>query len=307
MEITPELLEKYGKGNCSEAEAQAVEKWLDYKGGFENMEDDFKATPHLEENLWNRIKTTKAKIPKTRKSNFYNLNGWGIAASIMVLIGLGTFLLFSHNRTIYETDAGELKTLVLYDGTKVILNVASTLKVPKDFGEENRSIALNGEAYFEVTKDSLNPFIVRTNESVTTVLGTKFNLSAYRDETNTLTLDEGIVLFYDKANESDSGTLLIPEEQATLDKGTLTKKTVDPSIHRAWVQKKLVFEDQSFPSVVRDLERFYGIDIEVKKQGLNNRKYNGTHTDPPLESLLEDMGFVFKFEFRKEGNTILIF
>lgn len=307
MKITPELLEKYGKGNCSEAEVRAVEKWLDYKGGFENMEDDFKATLHLEEELWNRIKTTKAEIPRIRKSNFYNLNGWGIAASIIVLIGLGTFLLFSHNQITYETDAGELKTLVLDDGTKVILNVASTLKVPKDFGKENRDVALNGEAYFEVIKDSLNPFIVSTNESVTTVLGTKFNLSAYRDETNTLTLDEGIVLFYDKTNESDSGTLLIPKEQAILDKGILTKRTVDPSIHRGWIQKKLIFEDQSFASVVRDLERFYGIDIEVKKQGLNNRKYNGTHTDPPLESLLEDMGFVFKFEYQKEGNTILIF
>ena len=307
MEITPELLEKYGKGNCSEAEAQAVVKWLDYKRGFENMEDGLKATLHLEENLWNRIKTTKAKIPRTRKSNFYSLDGWGIAASIIVLIGLGTFLLFPDNQTTYETEAGELKTCVLDDGTKVILNVASTLKVPKDFGEENRDVSLNGEAYFEVKKDSLHPFIVRTDESVTTVLGTKFNLSAYRDETNTLTLDEGMTLFYDKTNESDSGILLIPNEQATLDKGTLTKKTVGASQHKAWIQKKLVFEDQSFASVIRDLERFYGVEIEVKKQGMNNRKYNGTHTNPPLESLLEDMGFVFKFEYQKEGNTILIF
>ena len=307
MEITPELLQKYVKGTCSKAEAQEVKKWLNHKGGFENLKDDPEAPPYIGETLWNRIKTTKAKTPEIGKSNFHRLNSWGIAASIMVLVGLGTFWLFFNSKTVFETNAGELKTFVLDDGTNVILNVATALEVSKDFGHENRRVTLNGEAYFEVKKDSLLPFIVSTNESVTEVLGTKFNLSAYRGETNILTLDEGRVLLYEKSGLPDSGMLLTPNEQAIFYNGKLSKKIVDPSQHKAWILKKLVFEDQPFASVIRDLERFYGIDIEVKKQGLNNRKYNGTHANAPLESILEDMGFVFKFKYRKEGNKILIF
>lgn len=307
MEITPELLEKYGQGNCSKAEIQAVEAWLDDKGGFEKIRDVSGVAPDLEEKIWYRIKTTKSRILRKRKSNVFDMNAWGIAASIAVLMGLGIFLLLFEGQVAYETNAGELKTLVLDDGTTVILNVASTLRVSKDFGSENRGVILSGEAYFEVAEDSLHPFIVETNESMTQVLGTRFNLSAYQGETNTLTLDKGRVLFYEQGNDPDSGILLLSNEQGILDKGKLNKKIVDPARYKAWIQRQLVFEDQSFAAVVRDLERFYGVHIEVKKQGLNGRKYNGTHTNQPLESVLEDMGFVLKFQYRKEGKTVLIY
>src|SRR5690606_22979981 len=88
---------------------------------------------------------------------------------------------------ICQTSAGQIKNITLSDGTLVYLNANSILKIPKKFTGNRRIISLTGEAYFEVVKDSLRPFTVQTQKSETTVLGTKFNLSAYANESAIVT------------------------------------------------------------------------------------------------------------------------
>ncbi|MEN7548156.1 FecR domain-containing protein [Rapidithrix thailandica] len=307
MDITPELLAKYVNGDCTEAEARAVEQWLNYNGGLEGLKDNVETSPHLEEKLWKNIKTaTIVASSTTRKSNFFRMKSWSVAASITIIIAITSYLLLNQT-TMYKTNTGEVKTVMLSDSTKVILNVASSLQLSNGFGKSNRKVTLNGEAYFEVKKDSLLPFIINTHESVTKVLGTKFNLSAYVGEANTLTLDEGTVFFYDKRKGPASGLPLTPNEQVVLQKDSLIKNTIHQFHHAAWINRKLVFENQSFALVVKELERFYGYTIEVKKQSLNTRRYNGTHSNQSIEALLQDIGFVLDFKFRKTNNRILIF
>lgn len=309
MKITSELLKKYSQENCSEEENKAVELWMQEEGGFDALGDDLGGldeSPGMQivgERIWDRIEQTKKGMAENKSSGLFGLKVFSIAASIVVLLGLLTFLFISGSN-IHSSDQGELKTVMLEDGTKVILNVATKIEVPNGFGEDSREIFLDGEAYFEVRKDSLRPFIIETLASTTTVLGTKFNLSAYRDETNVLTLDEGKVKFAVPSNVNP--VILEPGELVVLQDGEPVKKVFEDNAHRAWTERKLVFKDKSFNAVVKNLERFYGVNFEIKKPGLNTRKYNGIHDNPPLEQLLEDMAFVMKFDFEINEKSIII-
>ena len=124
------------------------------------------------------------------KNNFFNILKVGIAATIMLLVGIGIFIKFFNNHHTYKTALGEVQTITLHDGSRIFLNAGSEQRVPDKFAETTRFVWLEGEGFFEVAKDSLHPFIVETEKTRTEVLGTKFNMSAYANEAVILTLNE---------------------------------------------------------------------------------------------------------------------
>ncbi|WP_103867213.1 FecR family protein [Aquimarina sp. I32.4] len=308
MEITPELLQKYAEGKCSKTEELEIESWLDPKGGFDtlNSEIDVCLHPEIEKVLWKKIAKTKNNIPEKQKK-ILNIKKWTIVASIVILLGTSCFWGFFNKPVTYATAAAELKTIILEDGTKVTLNAASTLTITKNFNKKERVVLLDGEAFFEVIRDSLHPFVVQTKTTKTQVLGTKFNLYAYTGEDNTITLNEGKVQFSGVLSAYNNKVILLPNEQVTLNKIGILKKKVKPEQYNAWIKKKLVFRDKPFSLVIREIERFYNITITVKKEGIHNRKYNGVYDNPPLEVLMNDLSFVFNFNYKKEENKLLIF
>lgn len=309
MDITPKLLEKYAKGNCSQAEIEAVEHWLGCNdNGFEHVENDTcNKSSYLEEKLWSNIKTATLDVSETIKEKTFRLPKWSIAASVTICIGLSSYLMFSDHAIIYNTNAGEVKSVQLKDGTKVTLNAVSSLRISKRFGERTREVTLNGEAYFEVEKDSLHPFIVKTDRATTKVLGTKFNFSAYERDTTMVTLDEGKVVVYDNKKGSGRNIIMNPHQRVALYGDTLVKKNIRESHHTEWIYKKFVFNNESFARVIKKLERFYGCTIEVKKQSLYNKKYNGSHSDQTIGQLLDDIGFVLDFKFEKTNQKITLY
>ncbi|WP_438711507.1 FecR family protein [Aquimarina muelleri] len=308
MEITPELLQKYAEGKCSKAEELEVESWLDPKEGFGtlNSKIDVCSHPEIEKALWKKIEKTKNSIPEKQKK-ILNVKKWTIAASIVILLGTSFFLGFFNNPVTYVTVAAELKMVILEDGTKVTLNAESTLTIAKNFNEKERMVLLDGEAFFEVARDSLHPFIVQTKTTKTQVLGTKFNLYAYTGEDNIITLNEGKVQFSGVLPNPNNIVTLLPNEQVIFNKGDILKKKVKPEQYNAWINKKLTFKDKPFLSIIREIERFYNINITVKKEGIQDRKFNGVYDNPPLEVLMNDLSFVFDFSYKKEENKLLIF
>ena len=307
MEVTSELLEKYVNGECSEAEEMVVRQWLDSSDEDEDILEGVPFSPHLEERLRNKIKKAVASKIEKKKNNTSSRVVWGIAASLTLLIGFGIFFLISNKYTSYQTEAGELQTVTLTDGTRVVLNAASRLRVPEQFDKGARTVLLEGEAFFEVAKDSIHPFIVETSASRTQVLGTEFNLSAYAKEAVTLTLIEGKVSFSEKEEDGNPGVILSPNEQVVLSNGVLEKKEINPSFSKAWMEKKLVFRGQPLSEVIREIERFYGIGIKIEKEGLEKVLYRGTHHNPSLKVLMKKMSFVLKFKYRTEGRTLIIY
>lgn len=307
MEVTPELLEKYAQGKCSKEENDLVEAWMESSDeGMETLEG-VPFTDKLDQRLRSNLrKATSNKIPK-RETVFSIKTQWLVAASLTLLIGLGLYLYMANYGTRYETGAGELMTVTLADGSMVTLNSMSQLDVPTGFDVDNRTLTLQGEAFFEVARDTLHPFVIETENSRTQVLGTKFNLSAYQNEGVTLSLKEGKVSFTSIPDKSTPPLILLPNEEVRLQDGELVKDTIDVSFSSAWMERRLVFRSQKFKQVVRELERFYGLTIKINKKGLENRLYRGNHDNPSLDEIAKSMAFVLKFNYKMENGTLIIY
>jgi transmembrane sensor len=164
-------------------------------------------------------------------------------------------------------------SLTLADGTRVWLNNASTLRYPVAFTGADRSVELNGEAYFEVAKDVVHPFRVLVHKGTSDtgptgtieVLGTDFNVMAYGDEpTECTTLLSGSVRF----SREGRSALLHPDEQSVLDdKGSLSVlRNVNVQEVTAWKNGYFHFDHSSLENTMRQLARWYDIDVHYQGQ-----------------------------------------
>lgn len=158
---------------------------------------------------------------------------------------------------VLRTAGGQHIEMILPDGSKVLLNAASTISYPSNFSNvKERVVSLMGQAYFEVRKDSSHPFVVKSLNQSLKVLGTHFIVDAYNDEPLTkTTLIEGSV----SINNSKP---LQPGEQALNASGMLTIKKADLNAEMAWIKGDFHFEEESMASVMRTIGRWYDMDVE---------------------------------------------
>ena len=163
--------------------------------------------------------------------------------------------------------------VVLSDGTKVWVNSESAIGFNSHFSPDRRIVELEGEAYFEVAKDSLRPFIVKTNNMDVRVLGTQFNVKAYPDEEYTYTtLNEGSV----KLTMGNQCTEMAPNQQVVLSNssGTFQQKNVDASIYSAWIDGKFIFKDEPLENIMLALGRWYDVKIFFQNQNIMQERFS---------------------------------
>lgn len=176
-----------------------------------------------------------------------------------------------HYNTITTPRGGKYQ-IVLADGTQVWLNAASSLHFPTAFAGTERRVEITGEAYFDVVKDPSRPFIVRVNGAEVQVLGTQFNVMAYAEEpTLSTTLVEGSVRFL----KGDKARMLEPGQQLQLLNSGDLQLVKDPDIDAAlaWKNGLFQFHNTDLHVVMRQLERWYN--IEVEESSMPHRKFNG--------------------------------
>jgi len=162
-----------------------------------------------------------------------------------------------------STPKGGQYQLELPDGSQVWLNATSSIHFPTSFTGTERRIEITGEAYFEIAKNPNMPFIVTVSNSEVQVLGTHFNINAYNDEDNVkTTLLEGSVRFVNDG----SVNILKPGQQAQLTKEGTTKVVSDVNVDNvvAWKNGLFDFENASIETVMRQLSRWYDVEIEYK-------------------------------------------
>lgn len=179
--------------------------------------------------------------------------------------------------TLITPRGGEYK-LELADGTKVWLNCDSELKYPVAFFGKTRKVVLTGEAFFEVAKNG-KPFIVETADMTLEVLGTRFNVSAYQNEmTVQTTLVNGSLRVGTKsAGNTAQSVVLVPGKQASFDKGkgTLESREVDVNLYTSWIDGYFRFEAQPLETIMRNIARWYNIEINFESQELKEKKLTG--------------------------------
>ncbi len=163
--------------------------------------------------------------------------------------------------TISTPRGGQYK-VVLPDNSIVWLNAVSSLRFPVVFASNTRQVELSGEGYFEVSHNKQKPFIVTSQNQHTIVKGTKFNITAYPDDTKmTTTLLEGSVLVRNVRQGAIDEVLLRPNEQTVLQHNSLVKSSVDAVAAIAWKNGKFIFDNTPLQAIMQQLARWYDVDV----------------------------------------------
>jgi hypothetical protein len=206
---------------------------------------------------------------------------------------------------------GNTFTLELADGTSVHLNAGSKLRFPISFsGSKERRVFLEGEAFFDVSKDINHPFIVNANELNIEVLGTSFNVTAYSDDlVENVVLLEGSVKLFLKNNENSSVNLA-PGFKGTFDKSSETNEisiqAVNTSLYTSWIEGRLTFRNTPFKTIIKRIEKQYNITIVNKNKQLNEEIFNASFDKEPIEKVLSYFKESYNIQFSVENNIVHI-
>ena len=281
------------------------------------------------EQLWKKIETTSSltKTPHQRRaSSVHGSFLIRVAAGLALLICLmAVYYLFFKD---YEKDTlsrsdptesyidkvnprGKKSSFQLADGSRIKLNAESILRIPEQFSEKERLVYLEGEAFFEITKDKLRPFIVVTGGVATEVLGTSFNVRAFPDEdqVKVAVIEGQVKVSQDIRNDDSPQTLsafLEPYEMASVDKDQIIKSVFEEDKVFAWKHNTIYFDNLRFEQVVTKLERWYGVNFVINRIGGIPGRYNGRFTSLSLEKVLEGLSYSSEFQFTIEEKTIYI-
>lgn len=203
-----------------------------------------------------------------------------------------------------ETPKGGQFQVILPDGTKVWLNAVSSLRYPTRFGGAQRKVVLNGEGYFEVTKNKNQPFVVATAAQEVEVLGTQFNLNTYADESVVkTTLIEGSV----KVKIADGFKILKPGEQSVLYGKQLTVNSVDTDVPTAWKNGQFMFNDENIESIMRQISRWYNVDVEYRGKPSDSKLFWGTISRfENVAEVLDILELTKAVKFKIEGRRIIV-
>ncbi|PSL45411.1 FecR family protein [Chitinophaga niastensis] len=205
---------------------------------------------------------------------------------------------------VVTTPRGRQFQLVLADGTRVWLNAASSIKFPTTFNGKERRVAVSGEAYFEVAHNYNMPFVVQVNKSEIAVLGTHFDVLNYNDENNiSATLLEGSI----KVTNASQHILLVPGEQGKIERATgeLSSKKVDADQVIAWTKGELAISNSDFSGLMRQISRWYDVDVVFQGNVPNVRIGGFLHRDVNLSTVLDFLG-ENGVRYKTEGKTITI-
>lgn len=312
-----DLLNRYIRGNATGKE----------KDGFDFFYESYqvKSTKWEEHKLSDKEKVRKEILfsinksirAENRKSYFGQISLVKLAASIVLLIALSVSVynelktvepeIFREQMTMI-TKFGEHKTILLEDGSEIILNPGSRLEYLQPFEENSRTVYLTGEAFFSVSPDSERPFRVKTQLIETRVLGTSFNVYAYEEENIEVSVKTGKVRvsYRDKAGGHEFEHFLSPGHQIIFNPETrsFVRRDYGKLSYGNPNSSLLHFEGDRLEYVFSRLEREFGIQIISKNPELGKKSITATWEDSDLSEILDDLSFILDFTIEKKSENL---
>ena len=274
------------------------------------------------DNNWNfindkikMIENYKDKSTGANKLTKETRNSWlapkwkpAVASTFIVLLFLAvTFLYRQDDKQIWrniQTGNKEKKEVTFSDGSIAIINNGSIVKYPEQFSD-SREVILTGEAFFSVVKDS-RPFIVKTSNAETKVLGTKFNVWSRGVETRVI-VEEGKVNL--KSSISNADGVNIVKDQRCMVVGyelPLSPESVNAERLTSWIKGKIVFERTRLGEIISELERYYDVDILLADSSLSGKSLTGTFDEIDFESVLQIICLSLDIEYEQKDNRFII-
>ena len=317
--IDEALLLRYFEGEVTLSEKDEIEKWIISSEANKKLAKQIYYLSFATKTM-DTLKRTDARAAlkevrgRIRRERQLQWGRWAqrAAAILAIPLLLSTLYLWMNgneqnkvNFIEIRTNPGMITSTILPDGTHVILNSNSTIVYPSHFDEKSRNVQLNGEAYFEVTKDAQHLFIVKTEYFTTTVHGTSFNVCAYSAKEAHVTLVSGSVAV--KTNDGPE-EFITPGQMASLtEESAMSIKNVDIYPLIQWKEGFFYFERDRLVDIMMELGRWYNVNIVFEHEADMNRQLHfvAEHSDSLKDIVrrLNDLG-IAKFKLNKDIISI---
>jgi transmembrane sensor len=315
--ISSDLLARYLGGEATPAERDAVERWagLDPQNAAELRRLAAVWSPKPEGNwdvdrAWNRV------IARLDESDVVPIHSrrrvLALAAAVILTLG-ATFVWRAQNRDVefaqqvYVTNPGERREVNLPDSTRIIVAPGSSLTVAKGYGQSDRTVTLEGEAWFDVRHDASRPFRVHAAGTVTEDLGTEFSVRARAGEAVRVVLVTGRASF---ARESAARAVeLAPGEVAQLgaaDVSPVVTRAADVARLVSWREGRLDFVDAPLSEVLAELGRWYALEFRVEDSTLTSRRLTHTFATGDLTDALEVLSLSLGARAERAGSVVTL-
>lgn len=196
----------------------------------------------------------------------------------------------------------------LEDGTRVMLNRNSSFRYSRSFDQEERRVYLSGEAWFDVARDTSMPFVVDAGAALVEVLGTSFNVNAYRKNSMVeITVESGLVALSSKADHQEQ-IVMKAGSGGTYNKARKELKLISSSDPNSisWMTRELVFNGSSLQEVCELISKVYGVHLVVLNQELASCPITVTFSDQSLESVLRVLELTLDLQISKDGDEIIL-
>jgi len=330
MEIEFNLIKRYILGEQKKGDKDQIINWFtdfrfekDIREKFHHLWNDLTEYTDLEDcegalilgKIYSRIKKDEFRNPQVRTGMKRFINALQKVAAIL-FIPLVTYLLITIGRdtpssteTAYSEiycPLGTRTSFFLKDGSTGWLNGGSYLKFPTEFRGKTREVHLEGEAYFDVATNPKKPFIVRGSHTSVVAHGTSFNVQAYSDDPDTrITLVTGNVNLYVRKDGKNLPLADIrPGQMCTYmpDKRRCRVETVNTQYVTAWKDGRLTFRDESFPMIVKKINRWYNADLNIMDEALRSYSYQATFMDETLDEVLKLLEFSAPIKYKDLGR-----
>ena len=325
MEINEDILIRYIDGMLTEEEAAEVKNWRAASLENEKLLEQVYFTTQVA----SRLKVMRTVNPDEALSRFKSRihkkekrlalrQVLGVIQRAAAVLFIPVFLLSAYLfiqqgqgnvRTLaVRTNPGVVSAFDLPDGSKVWLNANSELRYPSDFNADTRTVELTGQGYFEVTKNAHKPFIVKADKDYSVeVLGTSFNVSAYKDESMIeTTLVEGSVKLNVVSGGKRMTQMLKPNEKAEYQKGAGKIKVfgVNTEYDTAWKNGEIIFRNHPMDKVLKTQGRHYHVVFEVKDNEILKSIITARFKDEQLPQVLEYLKLASGIQYAIHKPTV---
>lgn len=205
---------------------------------------------------------------------------------------------------------GQKLSVTLPDGSHIKLNSESSISYASDFGKNDRQLQLEGEAFFDVTHNEDQPFKIQTGDLETTVLGTSFNINAYREnaQIKVAVLSGKVKVSGPSGKLKEEDSILLPKEMLSYEKedGAARKTKIEIEDIFAWKDDIILFKNADYPEIKATLERWYSIEF-VEGNGLHIQEdFSGRFKNTSLERVLEALNYTSRFHYQLIDNQVMI-
>ncbi|WP_162417552.1 FecR family protein [Cyclobacterium roseum] len=330
------LIVKVLNGNASKQEKATVNHWAGLSRSnayeFEKLKaiwklpiEDSKLIGHEEQKqkIWRAYASESQSSKCVPETPFYR-RGWVRAAAVLAIILFPLYVFyFGQERGIEEkgpemkmisksNPTGQKSLIQLPDGSKVWLNADSQISFYEGFSDSLRAIKLEGEAYFDVVRDSLRPFVVDVESLSVMVLGTEFNISAFEaDKDLKVTLVDGSVQVSNTQQENDlilkPGTGLVYSK--VKNHFHEFSETSNPELfHRTteWRHGKLIFDGCNFEDFVKEIKRWYGVKVQVVGNPPEDWNIRASFQNELLTNVMDAVSYNKAFRYEIKGKELII-